>query len=132
MLWPEYKRQAEIYQWLLRKNGLNVSNRSFFVYAIADNTVDRFLNHSLEFALCVVEYEGNDNWIEGTLEKIHQCLQLRISDKLPEPGPTCDFCKYRAAFRQNIMANPQHKWPPHYHTNAVTRTRLPPRQRSLS
>ena len=32
LLWPEYKRQAEIYQWLLRKNGLKVSNRSFFVY----------------------------------------------------------------------------------------------------
>ena len=72
LLWPEYKRQAEIYQWLLRKNGLNVSNRSFFVFAIADNTVDRF-NHSLEFSLCVVEYEGNDDWIEGVLEKIHQC-----------------------------------------------------------
>lgn len=27
-----YRRQAEIYQWLLRKNGLRVSNTAYFVY----------------------------------------------------------------------------------------------------
>jgi ATP-dependent exoDNAse (exonuclease V) beta subunit len=27
-----YKRQMEIYQWLLRSNGFNVSNTGYFVY----------------------------------------------------------------------------------------------------
>ena len=37
-----YKRQMEIYQWLLRKNELVVSDRSWFVYCNGKRDADRF------------------------------------------------------------------------------------------
>jgi len=39
-----YKRQMEVYQWLLRKNGLKVSNTAYFVYCTGDSVADSFEN----------------------------------------------------------------------------------------
>jgi hypothetical protein len=37
-----YKRQLEIYQWLLRANGFRVADRAWWVYANGDASADRF------------------------------------------------------------------------------------------
>ena len=43
-----YKRQMEVYQWLLRQNGLNVSNSGYFVYCTGK--MDRqFFDNKIEF-----------------------------------------------------------------------------------
>lgn len=86
-----YKRQIEVYQWLLRQNGFKVSNTGYWVYANASKDKEAF-NGKLEFELTLVPYEGNDSWVEGTLEDIKRCLD---SDELPEAADDCDYCKYR-------------------------------------
>ena len=43
-----YKRQMEIYQWLLRQNGYTVSDTGYFVYCNARTDLDAF-NRRLEF-----------------------------------------------------------------------------------
>ena len=43
-----YKRQLEVYQWLLRQNGFKVSNTGYFVYANAKFDGDGF-NNNLTF-----------------------------------------------------------------------------------
>jgi hypothetical protein len=43
-----YKRQLEVYQWLLRQNGLDVSDTGYFVYTNARIDLDGF-NDRLEF-----------------------------------------------------------------------------------
>jgi RecB family exonuclease len=87
-----YKRQMEIYQWLLRRNGLNVSNTGYFVYC--NGKTDRVaFDAKLEFDIDLLPYTGDDSWIEGTLHEIKKCLD----GEMPDPDPECDFCNYRKA-----------------------------------
>ena len=90
-----YKRQIEIYQWLLRKNGLTVSNTGYFVYCNARRDRPRF-DAQLEFDISVIPYTGNDEWVEETIEDAHKCL---MSEVVPPASRTCDFCTYRNAVR---------------------------------
>jgi len=86
-----YKRQMEIYQWLLRRNDFEVSSIGYFVYCNG-KTDRKAFDGKLEFDIKLVPYEGNDAWIEPTLEKIHTCLK---SKKVPEPAEACEYCHYR-------------------------------------
>ena len=85
-----YKRQMEIYQWLLRQNGYKVSDTGYFVYCngIADA---KAFDQKLEFRVNLIPYTGNDSWIEKTIIEAHQCLN---SDKIPPANPDCDYCSY--------------------------------------
>lgn len=83
-----YKRQMEFYQWLLRQNGFKVSNMGYFVYANGRTDNDKF-DGRLDFKIEIIEYEGNDSWIEDTLIELKQCLDSsRVSDFSPE----CELC----------------------------------------
>jgi hypothetical protein len=85
-----YKRQMEIYQWLLRQNGLKVSNTGYFVYCNGKTDVEAF-DGKLEFDVTLIPYEGDDSWVEQAIVDAHKCL---MGDKIPETGDDCDFCKY--------------------------------------
>ena len=85
-----YKRQIEVYQWLLRKNGYKVSNTGYFVYCNGKKDKKAF-DGKLEFEVTLIAYEGDDSWIEKTIFEIYQSLQ---SDRIPEPNPDCDYCSY--------------------------------------
>ena len=86
-----YKRQMEVYQWLLRQNGYKVSNTGYFVYANGRKDLKAF-DGKLEFNVELLDYTGDDSWVEKTLMKIKQCLD---SDKIPEYTSDCDFCNYQ-------------------------------------
>ena len=85
-----YKRQMEIYQWLLRQNGYKVSDIGYFVYCNGIADAEAF-NQKLEFRITLIPYTGNDSWIEKTIADIHKCLN---SDEIPEANPDCDYCSY--------------------------------------
>jgi CRISPR/Cas system-associated exonuclease Cas4 (RecB family) len=87
----DWKRQIEIYQWLLRQQGFNVSDRGYFVYANADKSKDRF-DARLDFDISVLPYDGDDGWIEETLQNIAETL---TEDTVPDAGDDCDYCQYR-------------------------------------
>jgi len=88
-----YKRQMEIYQWLFRKNGFNVSNTGYFVYCNGKTDTKAF-DKKIEFDVKVIPYEGNDSWVEGTIEELYQCL---LSESIPKMADDCDYCRYRKA-----------------------------------
>jgi len=90
-----YKRQMEIYQWLVRRNGLKVSDTGYFVYCNGKTNMDKF-DGKLEFDITLIAYDGKDDWISGTIKKIHTCLN---SDAIPESGEDCDYCAYRNAVK---------------------------------
>ena len=94
-----YKRQIELYQWLLRKNGLTVSNTGYFVYCNARRDRPRF-DAQLEFDISVIPYTGNDEWVDETVEDAHKCL---MSEVVPPASRTCDFCTYRNAVRLAVQ-----------------------------
>ena len=90
--WKEgYKRQMEIYQWLLRRNGFPVSNTGYFVYVNADTSLDGF-DGKLVFDEQLLEYVGNDGWVEDTIVNAHTCL---CADELPPCTEGCKWCEYR-------------------------------------
>ena len=88
-----YKRQMEIYQWLVRRNNLTVSNTGYFVYCNGKTDMDKF-DGKLEFDITLIPYEGNDDWVENTIIAAHKCLN---SEKIPEASKDCDYCAYRKA-----------------------------------
>jgi hypothetical protein len=90
-----YKRQMEVYQWLFRQNGFEVSSTGYFVYC--NGKTDRAaFDAKLEFDIDLIPYTGNDSWIEPALLDIRKCL---ISDKPPIAATECDYCSYRKAAR---------------------------------
>ncbi len=88
-----YKRQMEIYQWLLRKNGFPVSRRGYFVYCNGRKDKAAF-DAKLEFDIVVIPYDGDDTWVEPAIIKAYACIQ---SPRMPSASARCDFCAYRKA-----------------------------------
>ncbi len=86
-----YKRQMEVYQWLLRKNGLTVSDTGYFIYCNGRTDVEKF-DGKLEFDITLIPYVGNDSWVEETISEIKELLE---KDEVPKADPECDFCNYR-------------------------------------
>lgn len=78
-----YKRQMEIYQWLLRQNGYKVSDTGYFVYCNGKTDREAF-DGKLDFDITLIPYTGNADWIEQTIFDIHKCLN---TDKIPSAGP---------------------------------------------
>jgi CRISPR/Cas system-associated exonuclease Cas4 (RecB family) len=85
-----YKRQMEIYQWLLRKQKLNISDTGYFVYCNADKSKKSF-DAKLEFKIQIIVYQGNDRWVEEALVDSHRCL---MQEKPPDYTPNCPYCRY--------------------------------------
>jgi hypothetical protein len=90
-----YKRQMEVYQWLLRGNGFPVSNTGYFVYCNGRADKKAF-DAKLEFDITLIPYTGNTNWIEDVLIKAKACL---IDNRIPTASPDCDYCRYREAVK---------------------------------
>ncbi len=90
-----YKRQMEVYQWLLRQNGFTVSDTGYFVYANGLRDREAF-DGKLEFDVRVLSYVGSDTWIEETLLNARSTLD---SQKIPTHGGECDYCAYRRGVR---------------------------------
>lgn len=88
-----YKRQMEIYQWLLRQNGLKVSDTGYFVYCTGRPDEAAF-DGKVEFDVYLIPYTGNADWVEGVLGEIKETLEF---EKIPAPSDDCDYCRYRAA-----------------------------------
>jgi hypothetical protein len=91
-----YKRQMEVYQWLIRKNGYKVSNTGYFVYCNG-RTDRKAFDGKLDFDVTLIAYMGDDSWVEGTITNAHKCLQ---SDEYPESGEGCDYCAYHKSVSQ--------------------------------
>jgi hypothetical protein len=85
-----YKRQMEVYQWLLRQKGLKVSDTGYFVYCTGKMDRKAF-DKKIEFDVNLIAYNGNDSWVEKTLFEIKKCLE---SDTIPTTGKDCDHCAY--------------------------------------
>jgi len=88
-----YKRQMEIYQWLMRQNGFTVSDTGYFVYANGRTDLEKF-DGKLEFEIKIIPYTGKADWIDEKLFEIKSCLD---SDVIPPIGEKCDYCPYREA-----------------------------------
>jgi len=90
-----YKRQMEVYQWLLRHNGFKVSNTGYFVYANGRKDKDKF-EGVLEFRMKIIPYDGDDSWVDGAIRDAKECLDR---DTIPGSSNACQYCAYRDGVR---------------------------------
>lgn len=88
-----YKRQMEVYQWLLRQNNFEVSDTGYFVYANGKRDREAF-DGKLEFDVKLIPYTGKTDWIEKTLMDMKKCLDL---DDVPKSSANCEYCSYIAS-----------------------------------
>ena len=87
-----YKRQIEIYQWLLRRNGFKVSPTAYWVYANGDAGAEKF-DQTLRFRMTVIAYEGSDDWVDDHISEAKNCLMRKTP---PPSAEGCDYCDFAA------------------------------------
>jgi len=95
-----YKRQVEIYQWLLRGIGEKVSSTAYFVYVNGNSDAEAF-DGKLEFEVKILPHEGDTSWIDPLVLELAQCLK---SEDVPKPAETCEYCGYREAAGKELQA----------------------------
>ena len=89
-----YKRQMEVYEWLLRQNGFTVSDTGYFVYTNARMDLAGF-DDKLEFTTKLIPYKGNDSWVEPTLKQMKETMDgdmPPVGDSIM--GGPCEYCDY--------------------------------------
>ena len=85
-----YKRQLEIYQWLLSEKGFSVSSDCYIVYANAHKDKQEF-NSVLDFEVTLLRHEGDISWIDSVLKDVYKLLN---SDDIPDSDSECELCGY--------------------------------------
>ncbi len=87
-----YKRQMDLYVWVMRNKGFEIENIGYFLYCDGDRfTKKQFLNNKIakmEFKMTLISYQTDTSWIENTLFKIKENL---LSKKRPFHNEKCEF-----------------------------------------
>ena len=91
-LFPSYRRQMDVYQFLVRRQGFEVSNRGWFVYTNGDGRAGAF-GDKLCFTTSMVPYDGNDAWVLAAFRRAVATVQQNV---VPQPGAECGYCAYVA------------------------------------
>ena len=102
-----YKRQMDMYQWILRAKGYEVSDIGYFVYVDGQHKdIEGMINDdtskaTMIFNTSLLEYEGDDSWVEQALIDAKACI---LETECPSHaqtgyGPKGDKpCEYSALF----------------------------------
>ena len=102
-----YKRQMDIYQWIMRENGFPVSDIGYFVYVNGDQHFEKGMldktndRATMKFDVQLIEYEGNSSWVEKTIIDLKACLDLDVCPEHSKSGfgPNGDKqCEYAQLF----------------------------------
>ena len=90
-----YKRQMDLYVWVMKQKGFKVSSIGYFLYCDGDRFSDyNFLNENeanMKFKMSLLTYEVDLSWIEPTLIKIKDCLH---QVKCPSHNPDCEYGQF--------------------------------------
>jgi len=93
-----YKRQMDLYIWIMRRIGLNVSDVGYFLYCDGDRFGgEPFLGDSfaiMRFKMSILPYESKQDWIEPILHRVRQLLD---SKDCPAHSPDCEHGAFLAA-----------------------------------
>lgn len=103
-----YRRQMEIYQWLLRRNGLKVSPVGYFVFAKANKGKGFYSDtgHAkglLPFDFFIEAHKGDDSWVEETLL---EARSVTDADESPVASDECLYCRYSESVGNTAQSFP--------------------------
>ncbi|MEK6714857.1 MAG: PD-(D/E)XK nuclease family protein [Candidatus Omnitrophota bacterium] len=88
-IYDSYKRQLEIYQWLLLQNKYKVSKTGYFLFAKV-NKNNGFAEGKLSFDLYIESYEGDTSWVETAIINARKT----IDGAIPQHSPDCLYCQF--------------------------------------
>ena len=101
-----YRRQIEMYQWILRRRGYAVSNIGYFVYVDGQHVNESGMLDEedpsqawMRFKAAVIPYSGDDSWVEDAIIKAKKILS---GEKCPAHSSNCEhgeFLKQADKFR---------------------------------
>src|SRR3989344_2421720 len=94
-----YKKQMEVYQWIFKNMGFDVSDTGYFLFANGNKNKPGF-HGKLEFESSIIPYEGDTSWIEPLIIKIKKCLD---SENIPESSKECQHCAYRQLINKETL-----------------------------
>ena len=90
-----YKRQMDLYVWVMRRKGFDVSDIGYFLYCDGDRfTSNSFLGSekaTMQFKMSILPYSARLGWIEPTLVAIQKTLN---SKAVPRHNDYCEFGKF--------------------------------------
>lgn len=95
-----YRRQMDMYQWIMRRKGFEVSNEGYFLYVDGQhNGIDGMLDKNdpevgwMKFNAAIIPYFGDSSWVEGTLMEIREMLDRK---RLPpaDHSKDCELGRY--------------------------------------
>ena len=84
-----YRRQMDMYQWIMRRKGYRVSNTGYFLYVDGQhNGIDGMIDKNnpatawMKFNTAIIPYEGSDLWVDDALIDIRAGLdEIKSLDK---------------------------------------------------
>ena len=85
-----YKIQMDIYVYILRKMGFEVSSTSYFYVCNGEKSFDKF-EGKLNFTITLVPYETDVSWVQTKIKDMKKTLEL---DSVPEINKSCEKCMY--------------------------------------
>jgi hypothetical protein len=91
-LYPSYRRQMDVYQFLVRRQNFEVSDRGWFVYTNGNGRAGGF-GDKLCFTTSMVPYDGNDGWV---LDAFRRAVATIEGGAIPDSGKDCEYCPYVA------------------------------------
>ena len=92
-----YKRQIEMYQWILRRKGFPVNDIGYFVYVDGqhygvDGMLDEEENQAtMEFKATLLTYRGDDSWVDDALQNISTLL---YQTHCPDHHAECEHARF--------------------------------------
>ena len=93
-----YKRQMDLYVWVMRGMGFDVSETGYFLYCDGDRFSDyHFLGEteaSMRFTMSLLPYQVSLEWVEPTLMDMKKCLHL---SQCPDHNDECEYGQFLKA-----------------------------------
>ena len=87
-----YKRQMDMYVWVMRRKGFSISSIGYFLYCDGDRFSEYdFLNSetaSMQFKMSLIAYQVDTSWMEPILMKIKECLH---NPNTPKHSENCEY-----------------------------------------
>ncbi|MGA1201534.1 MAG: hypothetical protein ACO4BJ_00970 [Planctomycetota bacterium] len=98
-----YRRQMDMYQWVMRRKGFAVSDTGYFVYVDGQHIgIDGMIDPAdpsravMEFQAAILPYHGDDGWVESALFEVKRCLE---EERCPEHGEGCEYGEFLEGVR---------------------------------
>ncbi len=88
-IYDQYRRQMEVYQWLLARNNHKVSKTGYFLFAKV-NKDEGFAQGKLSFDLILERLEGDSSWVESAI----MGAKSNLDGPLPQPKEGCVYCQF--------------------------------------